>query len=57
MGLLKARSKGNAVSKKISHLVESEGKPQKTAVVMAMNMEREGRLTKEGGYIRAKKKK
>ena len=49
-------SKG-AVSKKISHLVKGEGKPQKQAVAMAMNMEREGRLTKEGGYKRVGKKK
>lgn len=45
-----------AVSKKISHLVKSEGKPQKQAVAMALNMEREGRLTKEGGYKRVGKK-
>jgi hypothetical protein len=44
-----------AVSSKISHLVH-EGKPQKQAVAMALSMKREGRLTKEGGYIRAKDK-
>ena len=47
----------SAVSKKISHLVKSEGKPQKQAVAMALNMQREGRLTKEGGYKRVKKDK
>ena len=46
-----------AVSKKISHLVKGEGKPQKQAVAMALNMKREGRLTKEGGYKRVGKKK
>lgn len=54
MGLMKAKNK--AVGKKISHLME-EGKPQKQSVAMAMNMMREGRLTKEGGYIRKGKKK
>ena len=42
-----------AVSKKISHLVH-EGKPQRQAVAMALSMQRAHRLTKEGGYIRAK---
>ncbi len=44
-------SKQSAVSKKISHLVH-EGKPQKQAVAMGLNMQREGRLTKSGGYRR-----
>ena len=52
-------SKGNPhdpdsrVSKKISILMH-EGTPQKQAVATALSMKRAGRLTKEGGYIRAK---
>lgn len=48
----KARKKHGAVSKKISKLVH-EGKPQKQAVAIAKSMEREGRLTKDGGYKRS----
>ena len=44
-----------AVSKKISHLIKSEGKPQKQAVAIALNMRRAGRLTKSGGYRRVGK--
>ena len=51
----KRMRKKAAISKKISHLVH-EGKPQKQAVAMAMNMAREGRLTAEGGYRRKRKK-
>lgn len=43
----------NAVSRKISHLMRKEGKPQKQAVAMALNMKREGRLGPRGGYRRA----
>ena len=45
----------NAVSRKISHLVKSEGTPQKQAVAMALNMERQGRLGPRGGYRRVKR--
>jgi len=52
------RNKTNksVVSKKISHLVKREGVPQEQAVAMAINMNKKGRLTKEGGYIPVKKK-
>lgn len=43
----------DAVSKKISKLVH-EGKPQRQAVAMALAMKRAGRLTRSGGYRRAK---
>ncbi len=43
-----------AVSNKIRKLRE-EGTPQKQAVAMALNMKREGRLTKRGGYKRKKR--
>lgn len=49
-------AKSKAVSKKIAHMVR-EGKPQKQAVAIALNMKREGRLTKEGGYRRVMKKR
>ena len=45
------KKKNSRVSKKISHLVK-EGTPQKQAVAMALNMEREGRITDSGGYRR-----
>ncbi len=32
------------VSRKISHLVKKEGKPQKAAVAQALSMERAGKL-------------
>lgn len=44
------------VSKKIAHL-RHEGVPQKQAVAEALSMERAGRLTPEGGYIRKGKKR
>lgn len=50
-----ANKKRGAVSKKISHL-RHEGVPQDQAVAEAMSMKRAGRLTREGGYIRSKKK-
>jgi hypothetical protein len=49
----KTYQKGTA--KKIRHLIEVEGKPPKQAVAIALNMAREGRLTKAGRYIRKKK--
>ncbi len=45
-----------SVGKKISKLMKKEGKPQKQAVAMALNMKREGRLTPGGGYRRAGRK-
>lgn len=45
----------DAVSRKISHL-RDEGEPQRKAVAMALNMKREGRLTKRGGYRRISKR-
>ena len=45
--------RGTAVSQKISKLVR-EGKPQKQAVAMALNMKREGRLGSRGGYQRGR---
>ena len=44
-----------AVGKKIGILMH-EGKPQDQAVAMALSMKRANRLTKSGGYVRAKKK-
>jgi hypothetical protein len=46
--------KDDRVGKKISHLVK-EGVPPKRAVAEALNMDRGGRLTKEGDYRRVKK--
>jgi hypothetical protein len=49
------KSKGQAaVGKKISKLV-GEGKPQDQTVATALSMKRAGRLTENGGYVRAKK--
>jgi hypothetical protein len=45
------RKKRSAVSKKISTL-RHEDVPEDQAVAMALNMKREGRLTKSGGYKR-----
>ena len=50
------RAKKSAESKKISKLMH-EGKDQPQAVAMALNMKREGRLTKSGGYRRAGRKR
>lgn len=50
------RPKKSAESKKISHLVR-EGEPRDKAVAMAINMKREGRLTKGGGYRHASRKR
>lgn len=44
------------VSEKIEKL-RHEDVPQKQAVAMAMNMEREGHLGRHGAYHRAKKRK
>ena len=46
----------SAVGKKIAKLV-NEGKPQKQAEAIALQMQRSGRLTNEGGYRRVKKSK
>ena len=53
---LKSRVTRDDVSAKISHL-RHEGVPQKQAIAEALSMKRAGRLTKGGGYIRAKKAK
>lgn len=45
-----------AVSKKISYLVHKEKKPVKQAVAMAINMNKEHRLTSNGQYIHVKGK-
>jgi hypothetical protein len=45
------------VSKKISHLQSKEGVPHKQAVAMAINMDKEGRLTKGGKYKKKRGKK
>ena len=47
---LQEGKKKDKVSKKISHLKSKENKPHKQAVAMALNMEKEGRLTKDGKY-------
>jgi len=49
-------AKRSRVSSKISKL-RHEGKPPDQSVAMALSMERAGRLTPGGGYIRAKRKK
>ena len=54
MGRAVVRNSPARVGKKIEHLM-AEGKPQKQAVAMALSMDRAHRLTKSGGYIRAKK--
>lgn len=55
--MAKRKKKGRTpVSKKISHLVKEEGVPQRQAVAMSLNMQREGRLTRTGGYRRARRK-
>lgn len=48
--------KSDRVSKKISHLKSKEKMPQKQAVATALNMEKEGRLTKDGKYKKKGKK-
>lgn len=52
-----AMKKKSAVSKKISKLVHREKMPVKQAVATALSMQRAGKLTKAGGYKRAKGKK
>ena len=52
---VKGKAAQARVSAKISHL-RKEGKPPKVAVATALNMEREHRLTKGGGYKRKGKK-
>ena len=49
--------KDNRVSKKISHLQSKEGVPHKKAVAMAINIDKEGRLTKGGKYKKKRGKK
>lgn len=46
----------SAVGKKIAKLVR-EGKPQKQAEAITLQMQRSGRLTSNGGYKRVKKSK
>jgi hypothetical protein len=53
---LDVRKKRSAVSKKIS-ILRHEGTPQKQSVATAVSMERAHRLTPEGDYIHARKKK
>jgi hypothetical protein len=48
--------KRNRVSKKIS-ILRHEDVPQKQAVAMALNMQREGRLGPEGQYKRVGRKR
>jgi hypothetical protein len=55
MPKMKGRSRGKAVSAKISKLVKKEGMPQKRAVATALNMSRAGRLGPKGGYRRKKR--
>lgn len=55
--MAKRKKKRDRVSKKISRLVREEGVPQEQAVAMSLNMNRAGRLTKEGGYIRSRRSK
>lgn len=50
-----SRVTGKDVSAKISHL-RHEGRPQAQSVAMALSMQREGRLTKGGGYRRVGRK-
>lgn len=45
-----------AVAKKTAHMIH-EGKDPKQAYAIANSMERAGRLTEKGGYIRSKKGK
>ena len=48
--------KRTRVGKKISKL-RHEGVPEDQAVAESMSMDRAGRLTKAGGYIRSKKRR
>jgi hypothetical protein len=50
------RKKRDRVSKKIS-ILRHEDVPQKQAVAMALNMQREGRLGPEGQYKRVGRKR
>ena len=56
MGRNVERNSPARVGKKIEHLMD-EGKPQKQAVAMSLEMERKHRLTESGGYKRVKKGK
>lgn len=51
-----AEKSNSAIGRKISKLVH-EGKPQKQAEAIALQMQRSGRLTPSGGYRRVKKSK
>lgn len=53
---MKKHKKRGAVGNKISHL-RHEGVAEDQAVAEALSMKRAGRLTPEGGYIRAGKRK
>jgi hypothetical protein len=48
------RKKQSRVSKKIS-ILRHEGIPERQSVAMALQMNRDKRLTKSGGYRRVKK--
>jgi hypothetical protein len=50
-----AGGKSDAVGKKVALLVR-EGMKQKQAVAVALDMERAGRLTASGDYVRVKGK-
>ena len=56
LGRVIVRNSPPRVGKKIAKLM-GEGKPKDQAVAVALNMEKSGRLTDSGGYIRAKKGK
>ncbi len=52
---MKKHKKRDAVGKKIS-ILRNEDVPRDQAVAEALNMQREGRLTKSGGYKRVGRK-
>jgi hypothetical protein len=47
---LAAITEDDKVSKKIAHLMDKEGKPQKQAVAMALDMEDRGKLKEDWDY-------
>ena len=50
-----ARRLPERVFKKVAHLMKTEGKTREQAIGAAAGMNREGRLTEEGEYIKKKK--